>query len=591
QIGFNSEQTTTPFTRTVIAGSGNSISAPSPQSLGADSYSFGSWSDGGAAGHNVVAPATATTYTATYAPTPVNTGLVAAYGMNEGTGTTVADASGKSNTGTSTNTAWSNSGKYGRALSFNGSNAYVSVPDSASLRLTTGMTLEAWLNPATAGGYRTALIKQHASGLAYALWANADNNRPYTEIATTTDQGLSGTASLPLNTWTHLTATYDGTTLRLFTNGTQTASKAVTGTLRTDTQALRIGGSSLWGEHFNGLIDDVRVYNRALTPTEIQNDMNTPIGTAGPPDTQAPTAPGSLTATGGQGSAQLAWTAATDNVGVTGYTVHRATTSGFTPSGANQVGSATGTSFTDSGVPAGTYYYKVIAFDAVNLPSPASNQATATITAPPANTGLVAAYGMNEGTGTTVADASGRSNTGTSTNATWSTSGRYGGALSFNGSNAYVSVPDSASLRLTTGMTLEAWLNPATAGGYRTALIKQHASGLAYALWANADNNRPYTEIATTTDQGLSGTASLPLNTWTHLTATYDGTTLRLFTNGTQTASKAVTGTLRTDTQALRIGGSSLWGEHFNGLIDDVRVYNRALTPTEIQNDMNAPVS
>ncbi|MFG1705508.1 LamG-like jellyroll fold domain-containing protein [Nonomuraea sp. M3C6] len=591
QLGFNSEQTTTPFTRTVIVGSGNSISAPSPQTSSGASYSFGSWSDGGAAGHNVMAPATATAYTATYAPTPVNTGLVAAYGMNEGTGATVGDASGKSNTGTTSNTTWSNSGKYGKALSFNGSNAYVNIPDSTTLRLTTGMTLEAWLNPATATGYRTALIKQHSSGVAYALWANADNNRPYTEIVTTTDQGLPGTAGLPLNTWTHLTATYDGTTLRLYTNGTQTAQKTVTGTIRSDTQALRIGGSSLWGEYFNGLIDDVRVYNRALTATEIQNDLNTPIGPVGPPDTQPPTAPGSLTATGGQGSAQLAWAASTDNVGVVGYNVHRSATAGFTPSGGNQVGSATSTSFTDSGVPAGTYYYKVIAFDAVNLPSPASNEATANVTAPPANTGLVAAYGMNEGTGTTVTDSSGKSNTGTLTNAAWSNSGKYGKALSFNGSNAYVNIPDSTTLRLTTGMTLEAWLNPATATGYRTALIKQHSSGVAYALWANADNNRPYTEIVTTTDQGLPGTAGLPLNTWTHLTATYDGTTLRLYTNGTQTAQKTVTGTIRSDTQALRIGGSSLWGEYFNGLIDDVRVYNRALTATEIQNDMNAPVN
>ncbi|MEV0228470.1 LamG-like jellyroll fold domain-containing protein [Nonomuraea sp. NPDC050786] len=591
QVGFNSEQTTTPFTRTVIVGSSNSISAPSPQTLSGQSYSFGSWSDGGAAVHNVVAPATATTYTAAFTQTPADTGLVAAYGMNEGTGTTVADSSGKSNTGTLSNATWSNSGKYGKALSFNGTSAYVNIPDSTTLRLTTGMTLEAWLNPATATGYRTALIKQHASGNAYALWANADNNRPYAEIVTGTDQGLSGTASLPLNTWTHVTATYDGTTLRLYTNGTQVAQKAVTGTIRGDAQPLRIGGSALWGEYFNGLIDDVRVYNRALTPTEIQNDMNTPIGPAGPPDTQPPTAPGSLAATGGQGSAQLSWTASTDNVGVVGYNVHRSTTAGFTPSGANQVGSTAGTSFTDSGVPAGTYYYKVIAFDAANLSSAASNQATATVTAPPPNTGLVAAYGMNEGTGTTVADSSGKSNTGTLSNATWSNSGKYGKALSFNGTNAYVNIPDSTTLRLTTGMTLEAWLNPATATGYRTALIKQHASGNAYALWANADNNQPYTEIVTGTDQGLLGTASLPVNTWTHLTATYDGATLRLYTNGTQVAQKAVTGTIRGDTQPLRIGGSALWGEYFNGLIDDVRVYNRALTPTEIQNDMNAPVS
>ncbi|HEY3188804.1 MAG TPA: hypothetical protein VGJ70_15085 [Solirubrobacteraceae bacterium] len=64
-LGLNSAAATAPFTRTVIAGSANSISAPSPQTLNGTTYAFGSWSDGGAATHNVTAASTAT-YTATY---------------------------------------------------------------------------------------------------------------------------------------------------------------------------------------------------------------------------------------------------------------------------------------------------------------------------------------------------------------------------------------------------------------------------------------------------------------------------------------------------------------------------------------------
>src|SRR5215472_7057056 len=79
-----------------------------------------------------------------------------------------------------------------------------------------------------------------------------------------------------------------------------------------------------------------------------------------------------------------------------------------------------------------------------------------------ATPGLVAAYGFNEGSGTTVTDASGNGNNGTITAATWTTSGKYGGTLSFNGSTAVVTVPNAASLQLTTGMTLEAWVNPST---------------------------------------------------------------------------------------------------------------------------------
>src|SRR5262245_32847333 len=75
--------------------------------------------------------------------------LVAAYSFNEGTGTTVADASGNNNVGTVANTAWSAAGKYGNALSFNGTSARVNIPDAAVLHLTTAMTMEAWVNPTT----------------------------------------------------------------------------------------------------------------------------------------------------------------------------------------------------------------------------------------------------------------------------------------------------------------------------------------------------------------------------------------------------------------------------------------------------------
>src|SRR5690349_17185080 len=86
--------------------------------------------------------------------------------------------------------------------------------------------------------------------------------------------------------------------------------------------------------------------------------------------------------------------------------------------------------------------------------------------APAAEGGLVAAYGFNEGFGTAVADASGTGNAGTASGTTWTT-GRNGQGLSFAG-NGYVTVPDSASLRLSTGLTLEAWVNPNTLAAWRT---------------------------------------------------------------------------------------------------------------------------
>src|SRR5262249_55518295 len=127
---------------------------------------------------------------------------------------------------------------------------------------------------------------------------------------------MYGTAALTANTWSHLALTYDGATVRLYVNGTQVASQAQTGSLVTSTNALQIGGDSIYGQYFQGAIDEVRIYNVALTAAQIQTDMATAIGGTAP-DTQAPTAPTGLTA-GALGGSQinLSWTASTDNVGV-----------------------------------------------------------------------------------------------------------------------------------------------------------------------------------------------------------------------------------------------------------------------------------
>jgi hypothetical protein len=100
--------------------------------------------------------------------------------------------------------------------------------------------------------------------------------------AVTTDQAARGTAKLILNTWTHIATTYDGVTQRFYVNGVLVGSNnPAQGSTNVITQAngaLRIGGNaSSTGEFFNGMIDEVRVYNRALSSAEIQSDMVTPI--------------------------------------------------------------------------------------------------------------------------------------------------------------------------------------------------------------------------------------------------------------------------------------------------------------------------
>src|SRR5579885_3651116 len=90
---------------------------------------------------------------------------------------------------------------------------------------------------------------------------------------------------------------------------------------------------------------------------------------------------------------------------------------------------------------------------------------------------LVAAYGFEDGSGTTTVDSSGNALTGALNGATWVTSGKYGKALSFNGTSNYVTVADNNLLHLTSAMTIEAWVYPtASATDWSTAVLKERRS-------------------------------------------------------------------------------------------------------------------
>src|SRR5439155_25447523 len=209
------------------------------------------------------------------------------YGFEEGIGIQASDATGNGHTGSIAGAAWTTSGRFGNALSFNGINDWVTVADHAAFDLTIGMTVEAWVYPTALSGWRTVIIKEGTTDLAYSLYAHDNDPHPASWIVTS-GTGVEAVASSPLtlNAWTHLAATYDGATLRLFVNATQVGTIAHSGNLVPSDGPLRIGGNGLWGEFFQGRIDEVRIYNRALSPTEIQQDMGRAVVQT---DTSAPT--------------------------------------------------------------------------------------------------------------------------------------------------------------------------------------------------------------------------------------------------------------------------------------------------------------
>ncbi len=317
----------------------------------------------------------------TPSPSPSTTpfpGLVAAYGMNEGTGTAVGDQSGTGNAGTTSGTSWA-AGKFGQALSFNGSSSMVTVPDSPSLRLTNKMTIEAWVKPSIATSWRSVLMKETSSSTSYGLYSNTTVGRTFVGPTSYLQIGgsvtsVSGPSALPTGTWSHIASTFDGSVVKTYLNGSVVAQSNVSGTLATSTGPLHMGGNGIWGEYYGGLIDEVRIYNGVLTQGQIQSDMNTAVGNTSTVD-DPPSAPGTLNAVAGPDTVDLSWGAANDDRGTVTYQVHRSTTAGFTPSAATRVATVNGLTYSDSGMVQGQYYYRIVAVDAAGQAGAPSNEA------------------------------------------------------------------------------------------------------------------------------------------------------------------------------------------------------------------------
>ena len=140
----------------------------------------------------------------------------------------------------------------------------------------------------------------------------------------------------------------------------------------------------------------------------------------------------------------------------------------------------------------GSYNIFVRCQDTASPANATPDDFTISFTVAQAPAGLVAAYGFDEASGTTTADATGHGLTGTLTSVTRTTAGKFGGALTFNGTSSWVTVASNTQLNLTTGLTLEAWVFPTALGAnWRNVLIKERTGGEIYNLYAHTDTNRP----------------------------------------------------------------------------------------------------
>lgn len=205
------------------------------------------------------------------------------------------------------------------------------------------------------------------------------------------------------------------------------------------------------------------------------------------------------------------------------------------------------------------------------------------LTTPNTDTGdesMVSWWPMNEFGGTLVPDAHG-SNSGTAIGADWTT-GVSGNCLSFNGESDYVTIPNNATLNLATEVTIMAW---AKTHDYKEAKIAQKGDWDGHGIGGSKWNGwKGHIRLSTGVSESIEWTEGRPLlDEWYHIAVTYDGSLLKLYINGQLNNSRSVSGTLNINSRTVSIGSDNGGQKFFNGLIDEVKFFNAALSQTEIQ--------
>lgn len=204
-------------------------------------------------------------------------GLVGYWPMNEGAGDTVHDASGNSNDGTISGSPSWVTGKIGDALSFNGSNDIVDMGAGSQSTLnfgTSDFSVSFWINPAsTSGGGEDVMSEWPVGGSAGSFSVATVGNRVLMFLNNTSTYKYSNTNALAAGTWTHVVYVKKSTTnFDVYINGVLddgASAGSIPSSVSAATNDFEIG-IGRYNTDFNGLIDDVKIYNRALTSDEVE---------------------------------------------------------------------------------------------------------------------------------------------------------------------------------------------------------------------------------------------------------------------------------------------------------------------------------
>ena len=447
---------------------------------------------------------------------PTAENLVGYWTLDDGSGTTALDSSGNANTLTMTGSpSWVTGNIGSSALDFSGSGQYLSVADPSSgvLDFVDGsdFTITGWFNRDTAAADHTIVAKKNdqTTSAGYVVWIDNNGSTDYlsAEISDGTDTySAVGTTNLSTTGWHHFAIVWDDSNgLYIYLDGKldgSTTSSTTSINSLANALAFRIGAESDAGVPFDGKIDDIKVYNRALSVDEVS---------------------------------KLAHTA---------------------------------------------------------------------VPIQPVDTGLVGHWTFDgndidwSNTSAEIKDVSGRGNHGDAAGSLSTTSvtpGKLGQALSFNGtSDVTVSDPASGVLDFGAGadFSVSAWVKRSDAN-YGGIFYKQlSCSAAGYGVYFANSASLVYLEVNGATNSCEFGSTAVNWNAniWYHFVMAVSGGDIFLYQNGILVDSKTDCSTFGSlaNSYDFVIGQMNCGGPNpFSGSMDDIRVYNRALSAGEVTNMYN----
>src|SRR5947209_2063867 len=177
------------------------------------------------------------------------------------------------NNGSPAGTVGFGTGKVGQAFSFDGSSGFENMGAPASLNLTTQVTLDGWINPNDPNHQAVYFGKASSGQNDYALFLLSGQLAACIKTSDATEHFVYSGFVPPAGQWTHIALTYNGSLEVIYANGVALVSQPVSGNLISEGISFSIGGrfgdAPVNSLYFNGLVDEVEVFNRALSASEI----------------------------------------------------------------------------------------------------------------------------------------------------------------------------------------------------------------------------------------------------------------------------------------------------------------------------------